>query len=100
MAGLVPAIHVLLIEDLVQVLPIRVHTVDQADLPGTWPVLDVLLTLNGAEYRFVVLAPHEALEAIPSGEACDDSLSMLPGAPRDVARHASVENAVGLLVTM
>ena len=71
MAGLVPAIHVLLIEDLVQVLPIRVHTVDQADLPGTWPVLDVLLTLNGAEYRFVVLAPHEALEAIPSGEACD-----------------------------
>jgi hypothetical protein len=61
MAGLVPAIHVLLIEDLVQVVPVRVHGADQANLPGTRSMLNVLLALNCAEHRFVMLAPHEAL---------------------------------------
>ena len=31
---------------IVQIIPIRIHRMDESHLPGTWPMLDVLLALD------------------------------------------------------
>ena len=97
MAGLVPAIHVLSIEAVVQVLPIRVHGEDQPDFPGSRPVLHVPFALNGTSYRLVVRTPHETRHALSRGEAGHHALTVLPSAARDVTRHAGVEDAIWLV---
>ena len=61
MAGLVPAIHVLVVQRLVEVVPLGIVGEDQAHFPGTRPMLHVLLALNGLTDGGVVLAPNKPL---------------------------------------
>src|SRR3954454_24173110 len=64
---------------VVQIIPIRIHRVDEPHFPGTRPMLDVLLALdrrlNGV-VRFVV---DEALRAMLFRKAVDQSLTVLVG---------------------
>jgi len=46
MAGLVPAIHVLLRNGLKEIIPIRIARDNQSNLPSTRPMLDVVLALD------------------------------------------------------
>jgi hypothetical protein len=54
----------LLIERLVEVVPIRVHAMDEADLPGAGPVLHGLFALDRVADVGEVLVPDEALEIV------------------------------------
>ena len=65
MAGPSPgmtAAGVLLVQQLVEVVPLRVHAVDQADLPGARPVLDGLLALDGIADVLETLVVDETLQ--------------------------------------
>lgn len=84
----------LLIERLVKIVPIRVHAVDEAHLPGAGPVLHGFLPLDGVADVGEVLVPDEALEAVFLREALDQPLAVLPRAAEQVARHAAIERAV------
>jgi hypothetical protein len=67
MAGLVPAIHVLLAEQLnqcvVQIVPFGIHRMDQTHFPRTRPVLDDLLSLYGVSDVVEELIVDKSLEA-------------------------------------
>jgi hypothetical protein len=73
---------------------VRIHTVDEADLPGAGPVLHGRLALDRQADVVVPFVPDEAREAVLLGEAGDGAFAMLPGAAGEVARHAEVERAV------
>src|SRR4051794_4715104 len=64
MAGPSPAMAGLLVQRLVEVVPFRVHAVDEADLPGARPVLDRLLALDRVADVFETLVVDETLEAV------------------------------------
>ena len=55
-----------MIEDLAQVVPIRVHGLDQAHLPGARPVLHVFLAPKGL--RFLARHPIKARTFARRGE--------------------------------
>lgn len=58
----------LLVQRLIEIAPIRVHAVDEADLPGAGPVLHGRLALDRDTDVVVPLVPDEAREAVLLGE--------------------------------
>src|SRR5205809_1133684 len=82
MAGLVPAIHDLS-EGVIQVEPLWVVCVDEPDLPGATPVLDVLLALNRTSDVVECLEVNEGLQTVALREACDSSDTMFVNTGRD-----------------
>jgi len=48
MAGLVPAIHVLLYDCIIEIVPSSIIGDDQANPPCARPMFDIVLALNGA----------------------------------------------------
>ena len=60
LAGLGPAIHEPSDQLVVKVVPVQIFLEDQSDLPGTWPMLDVLFALPGGEKGIVVFRVNEA----------------------------------------
>ena len=95
MAGLVPAIHVLLLSDqIVQVVPFRIASQYQSYFPFARPVLDVVFALNRGLDFVVVFEVDQALERIALGESSDNSVPVFVDAPDKVVCHADVQNAV------
>jgi len=98
MAELFPAIHVFLVgsrvQIFIQVAPAGIGGVDEAHFQGARRVFDIALALDRVPDVFVELGQHQALEAIPEGEAVDRALATLERAARYVAGHARVERAV------
>src|SRR5918998_6454104 len=88
------AAGVLLVQQLVEVVPLRVQAVDEADLPGAGPVLDGLLALDGIADVLETLVVNETLQAVAGGEALDAPLPVLEHARGQVRRHADVKGAV------
>ena len=101
MAGLVPAIHVFLggsrVQVFVQVPPVGVRGMDEANFPSARPVLDVALALDRVAEVFVELGQHKSLEAISACESVDQAFAMLERPACDVARHAGVKRAARLV---
>jgi hypothetical protein len=93
MAGLVPAIHVLLRNGLKEIIPSRIACDNQSDLPGTRPMLDVVLArdriLDGRELFKV----DEPLQSVSLREASDESGAMFEYAAHKIICDADIENA-------
>ncbi len=102
MAGLGPAIHEGAarrltpspIQFLEEVSPFPVFCVNQPDLPGAGPMLDIALALNRRADILVEFLPDEAFQPVPAREPFDEALAMLVGAPSKVCGDAHVERSV------
>jgi hypothetical protein len=94
MAGLVPAIHVLLYDRIKEVVPIRVCCDDGSDLPGTRPMLDVVLPLNGIADIIEALKVNKRFQSVLVGEALDNSRTMLEYSTNEIVGHADIKDAV------
>ena len=75
----------------VEVSPLRVHGLDQGDLPGARPVLDVLLTPDGIGHHAEGLIVDEADETVARGEAFNEAFAAFIGAAREIRCHADIE---------
>ena len=95
MARLVPAIHALLYERVVKMIPGRIAFEHQSYFPFARPVLHVVLALDGSLDVFVVLKVNETAGTCPrlSGTVCafmpPSPLRHKPDLQDAVARFAS-----------
>jgi hypothetical protein len=93
-----PAIHgvatALEEERVVEIVPIGVQALDQADFPGPWPVLDIFLALDSRQHVFMPLVVGEAGQTVPSGETRTLARAVLVCAAHDVVGDAHVRRAV------
>jgi hypothetical protein len=80
MAGLVPAIHVLLRDCLEEIVPIRICSDNHSDLPRARPMFDVVLALNGVSDIVKNLKVNEPLQPMPFGKTFDEAGAMLEDA--------------------
>jgi hypothetical protein len=94
MAGLGPAIHVLLGDGVEEIVPCWIVSGDQSDFPRARPMLDVVLALNGSSNVIEHLEVDEPLKAVPFGEPLNHSRTMLEHAPNEVARYADIQGTV------
>jgi hypothetical protein len=101
MAGLVPAINVLLQQDrqllptpsnqrLIQIMPFGVHGHYKPYFPGSGPMFDAAFALNGRPNIVVKFKPDEPLEAVALCEPLDETVPMFERPSQHVARHAGV----------
>src|SRR5579883_966070 len=77
-----------------QITPLRIHLVNEPDLPRPRPVLDRLLALNGVADIVEALVVDQQLEPISFREPVNQSLSMLVGTRKQIARHTDVKDPV------
>ena len=84
-------------ETLIQVVPFRVHRLDQRDLPGARPALDLLLARDGVVHALVVLIEHEPLAAVTRGESRDQPFAMLVDAAAEVRGDGGIDRAVAFV---
>src|SRR4051812_20801030 len=78
----------------VQVIPLRVHCMNESDLPSPWPMLNRLLTLDrqtNVIERFVI---DQQLQSVSLGKSVDQSFTVLICAARQIAGHTDVKYAV------
>lgn len=81
-------------ERLIQISPVRIHGVDKADLPGTGPMLDGVLALNGVADIIEALRINQSLQAVMLCKSVDKPLPMFIGSSRQVARDTDIQDAV------
>jgi hypothetical protein len=94
MAGLIPAIHVLLRDRIVKIVPIRIVGDYQSNLPRSRPTLDVMFALNGALNILKSLEIDEFLETMSFCKAFDESGAVFKNSTNQIIGHAGVKNAV------
>jgi hypothetical protein len=112
MAGLVPAIHDFLFwlqrllpadkretdgaldARFIQIIPFRIHRMNESHLPGARPMLDDRLALNSIPDIVEVLRINQPFQAVTFCESVNKSLPMLKSAPWQIARDAGIQNAV------
>src|SRR5438477_9678400 len=78
----------------VQVVPMRIVTFDQVDLPVASIFLERLLAPDRRDHALVVLVPDKSLQSIRLRESIDHALTVLPYALPEVVRHTGIERAV------
>lgn len=79
---------------IIEIPPLRVVLFNQFDLPLTYPVLQVLLPLDGVLHAGMLFEPNKPLHIIVFGEAINETFSMFLRAAHQVIRHANVKRAV------
>ena len=84
----------LAIQRHVQIGPIRVHLLDQSNLPIAVPFLEALLPRNRLVDPFISFVPDKSGYVIAGGEARNDLGSVLTHAARKIVGHAQVEGAM------
>jgi hypothetical protein len=94
MAGLVPAIHVLLRDRIVKIVPSRIVGDYQSDLPRAGPMLDVVFALNRALNTLEVLEIDELLETVASCKTFYEARTVLKNSTDQIICHSDVKNAV------
>src|SRR5580704_15159745 len=97
MAGLVPAIHVLLRDDVEKIIPIRIVGDNLSNFPSSRPVFDIVFALNGLLNGFILFEIDESLQAVPLRKAFYRSGSVFKHAADDVVRNANINYAVWLV---
>ena len=83
-----------LAERVVEIIPVRIRGVDKADLPGTGPMLDGLLALNGVAHIIEALRINQSLQAVMLCKSIDKPLPMFIGSSRQIARDTDIQDAV------
>lgn len=76
----------------IEIVPTRIVTLNQVDLPLARPALDRSLALDGVSHLVVDFVPDQALEAVAAGEAANP-FAMLDDAAAELAGDAGVERA-------
>jgi hypothetical protein len=71
----------------------RVVVLDEVDLPVALPFLQLLLAMKCSSRGFVNLEPDESLALVPSGEAGDEFVLVLPNSPRESGCRADVKGS-------
>jgi hypothetical protein len=94
MAGLVPAIHVLLRNCVVEIVPIRICGDDQSNLPSARPMLNIVLALDGVSNVVKLLEVDQPFQPIPFSEAIDEAGPMFEHSANQIACYSNVEDAV------
>jgi hypothetical protein len=95
MAGLVPAIHVFLSKQrIVKILPLWIHPNNESDLPRTWPMFHVVLSLDRSPNVVMELVVNEHFQTISVCESLNLPCSVLPGTLWQLASDTSVKGAV------
>ena len=94
MAGLGPAIHVLLRDRVVEIDPIGIYGDDHSRLPRSRPMLDVALALDCDPNVFKLLEVDKPLQAISFCKAFYESGAMFKHPTDEVVRYAHIEDAV------
>ena len=79
------------IDGVMQVVPVRVHRLDQADFPVPPPGLDLLLAPDRAVHAEAVLIPDKAIDAIARREPRRRAVLVGTDPRPQVAGHADVE---------
>jgi hypothetical protein len=77
-----------------EIKPIGVLSEDKIDLPGSRPVLDVLLPLDRRLNIVVMFCPHETFQAIFPCETVHGTFTMFPYATSKITRHTDIEHSV------
>src|ERR1700749_2917886 len=67
---------------------------NESHLPRPRPVLDGLFALDCSPNVIMLFIVDQHLEAMPFGEAIDETLAVLVGSAWEVAGHADIERAV------
>src|SRR6185437_8018798 len=81
-------------EILIQVLPPRILLLDQLDLPGPIPTLDLFFTADCIADVAPLFEPDQQVHAILLREAVDQIAPVLPCALREIARHADIKRPI------
>src|ERR1043166_7391929 len=95
MAGLPPPIHVFLSKQrIVKILPLWIHPNNESDLPSTWPMFHVVLSLDRSPNVVMELVVNEHFQTISVCESLNLPCSVLPGTLWQLASDTSVKGAV------
>src|SRR5208282_6630470 len=78
-------------EALIQVIPFRIHRVDERDLLRAGAALDLFLAGDGVDDTFVGFAEDEPIASVPAGETRRQALAMLENAPAQIRGDARVK---------
>jgi hypothetical protein len=78
----------------IEVTPIRIAAFDQCDLPGSVPMLQLLLSSDGSFHAGQEFVVNQHLDTMLLGESVMDSLAMLPDPLYESAGDADIERAV------
>ena len=79
-----------------KVSPGRVVRLDEVELPGSSPLLDLLLSGNGAGHVMMHLEVDQPMDSVAFGEALDFIASMLPCSLQQVTCDANIQSPVAL----
>ena len=63
---------------------------NEPHLPGTWPMLDILLALNGVTNVIKTLGVDEYFQAVTLCESPNESFPMFIRAPRQIACDSGI----------
>jgi hypothetical protein len=81
-------------ERFVKIVPLWIRTVDEPNLPCAGPVFDSLLALNCVPDVIIELGVNQLFQAVAFCESNNQSLPVLKGSSRQIARDADIQNAV------
>src|SRR5918996_4245264 len=77
-----------------KILPLGIHALDEPKLPGSVPLLELLLAQDGRIHRLVHLVINETMDPIFFGESVDETLPVYANAFEELARDTDVKRAV------
>src|SRR5581483_8929069 len=77
-----------------KIIPSRICPQNESDLPGSRPMLHVLLALNCVSDLVVTFKIDQPLQAITFGTAADESLPMLGNTADDVIGDTDIQRAI------
>src|SRR5579864_229922 len=80
-----------------EISPLRVQRFDQRQFLFARSSLDLFLTFDRAHHNVVPFVPDEEFAAISFGEACRNTLTMLPSAFKQIGRDAGIERLVSFI---
>lgn len=75
-----------------EIIPIGIGLLDQPDLPGALPFLELLFAADGVFGAAMFFIPDETMDAVSPGEAFCHALAMLPDALGEAAGDADIES--------
>src|SRR5689334_3474336 len=77
----------------IEVAPLRVHLVDQPQLPGAPPPLDGVFAMARVDDALVRLVPDQDRDVVVTREAQRELVLVLPDTPREVSGRAHIQRA-------
>jgi hypothetical protein len=78
---------------IVEIFPIWILSADQSDLPGPWPILNVILALNGGHDILVPLGVNEFRQPVSPGEGRAGPTPMFVSATCNIVGDTDVQRA-------